>query len=166
MNFTLADGKMSFSAGGSSSDSSGLQLETSTTVGVTVPAGDPSGGSSGEQSGDLFDGGTGDGSELLTIVGTSSDSLITGNSVGKDGELMSSSEGGQDGEKGSRRRDHCWCCVGVLTHATQSLTTIYTSDPLLGSYWHLSYKHYQLYKYNLSIYGNSNYGKQIGNNEL
>lgn len=58
----------------------------------------------------LFDGGTGDGSELKTSVSASSDSLITGDGVGEDGELLSSSEGGQDGEKGSRRRDHCWLC--------------------------------------------------------
>ena len=97
---------MGLSAGSSGSNSTSLQLKTSTAVGVRVPAGDPS-RLAVEHSGDLFNVGTSDGSELLAVVGASGDGLITGNSVREDGELLSSSEGGQDGEKGSRRRDHC-----------------------------------------------------------
>lgn len=107
---TLTDGQVVFGTRSSSSDSTGLQLETSTTVGVTVPAGNPTKSTGGELSGNLFNVGTGDGGELVTSVSASSDSLIAGDSVGEDGELLSSSEGGQDGEKGSRRRDHCWLC--------------------------------------------------------
>lgn len=99
-----------FSTRSGSSDSTSLQLETSTTVVVRVPAGDPTRSTGGELSGNLFDGSTGDGGELKTSVSTSSNGLIAGDSGGEDGELLSSSEGGQDGEKGSRRRDHCWLC--------------------------------------------------------
>lgn len=112
MGFTLTDGEVTFGTRSGSSDSTGLQLETSTAVGVTVPAGDPTGRTGREHSGDFFDGSTGDGSELLSVVGTGSDGLVAGDSGGEDGEMMSSSEGGHDGEKGSRRRDHL-CCVGV-----------------------------------------------------
>ena len=139
MNFTFTDGEVSFSARSGSSDSSSLQLETGTTVVVRVPAGNPTRSTSGEHGRDMFNAGPGDGSESLAVVGTGSDSLITSNSGGEDGELLSSSEGGQNGEKGSRRRDHCWCFVGVLTLGTQSLTTIYTTAPLLWSISHLSY---------------------------
>jgi hypothetical protein len=108
--FTFTDGQVVFSARSGSSDSTRLQLETSTTVAVRVPAGDPTGRTSGKLSRNLFNGSTGDGGELKTSVSASGDSLITSDSVGEDGELMSSSEGGQNGEKGSRRRDHCWLC--------------------------------------------------------
>lgn len=98
-----------------SSDGTRLQLETSTSVVVGVPASDPTRSTGGELSGNLFDGSTGDGGELESSVSASSDSLIAGDSVGEDSELLSSNEGGQDGEKGSRRRDHCCLsrCVGL-----------------------------------------------------
>lgn len=110
MSGTFTDGQMVFSAGSSSSDSTSLQLETSTTVSIRVPAGNPTRSTSGEHSGDAFNGSTSDGSELLSVVSAGSDSLVTRDGIGEDGELLSSGEGGQDGEKSSRRRDH----VGVV----------------------------------------------------
>lgn len=106
MDGTFTNGQVLFSARSSSSDSTSLQLETSTTVGVRVPAGDPTRSTGGKHSRDAFNRGTSDGSKLLTIVGASSDGLITRDGSGEDSELLSSSEGGQNGEKSSRRRDH------------------------------------------------------------
>ena len=70
----LTDGQVLFGTRSGSSDSTGLQLETSTTVSVTVPGGDPARSTSGELSGSLFNVGSSDGGELETSVSTSADS--------------------------------------------------------------------------------------------
>lgn len=125
MDGSFTDGQVLFGTRSGSSDSSSLQLQAGTTVSITVPAGNPTGGRSGKLSRDLFQSGTSDGGKLESSVGAGSNSSVTRNSVGEDGELMSSSEGGQDGEKGSRRRDHCCVWVVVLILPTRMSMSIY-----------------------------------------
>ena len=55
MSVTFTDGQVLFGTRSGSSDSTSLQLKTSTTVAVGVPAGDPTRRTGGELSGNLFD---------------------------------------------------------------------------------------------------------------
>ena len=97
-----------FSTRSSSSNSSSLQLKTSPTITIRVPASDPTSTSRGKLSRNLFNVSTSNSGQLKTRIGASLDSLIAGDGVGEDGDLLSSGEGGQNGEKCSSRRDHYW----------------------------------------------------------
>lgn len=106
---TLADGQQLSIARGSSSDGTSAQLEASATIRVTVPAGNPTSLTSGEESRDLVNGSSSQGSELLTVGSAGSDSLSVRLGVRQDVENLTSSERGQNGKQSSSRRNHC--CV-------------------------------------------------------
>ena len=106
---TLADGQQLSIARGSSSDGTSAQLEASATIRVTVPAGNPTSLTSGEESRDLVNGSSSQGSELLTVGSAGSDSLSVRLGVWQDVENLTSSERGQNGKQSSSRRNHC--CV-------------------------------------------------------
>lgn len=112
---TLADSQQLVIARLSNSNSSLGQLQAGSTVGVTVPAGNPTRLSSGQESRNFINGSTSQGSELLTLSLAGSDSLIASHGVGEDVESMTSSERGQNGKQSSSRRNHycCWVC-GLL----------------------------------------------------